>query len=530
MPLLRGYGFGLVISIIAIGGCGEGAARTAVTPLSGATAGTGAQSKPAPGRTRDGDSDRAADDAGRPPRPDATGEDDDDDDDRDGRDDPRSDTGRGAASPSVEWSTFNYDADNSRNNRSERAISVRNVARLSRIWQTSLDQGVTSTPIVVDGAVYVGDHGGALYKLDAGDGSQLWREPNLFAPRTSTPLVTDDAVFAAGGQWLYARSRSDGEEIWSARLNTHPQTMIDSSPTRVGDKIIIGVANYELIEARSDYTGRGAVVAVHADDGEEVWRWWATRDDENGGAGVSVWSSAAYDAERDLVYFGTGQPYELPAGRYGNALVALEAETGRLSWVNQFHADDAFTGPGGCQGGRRQPRCDFDIGASPNLFRVGSRDVVGVGSKGGLYRTVDRDDGRTVWERQLGSGSWWGGVMAVAATDDHAIYVVNNDYEDGEAIFALDMENGESIWETPMPVPVWGAVTLANGVLFLTGKDGILRALDAENGEELQTWDVRHDCAGGVSVSDGVVYVSSGFTGLGEVDRTGAAVSAFALP
>jgi polyvinyl alcohol dehydrogenase (cytochrome) len=431
--------------------------------------------------------------------------------------------------PSVEWTTFNYDRNNSRNNRAESEINVENVAGLRRAWEMSLSDGLTSTPIVTQGMVYVGDHAGALYGIDATTGDGVWRVNGLFAPRTSTPLVAGDVVFAAGGQRLYARRRSDGAQLWTAMLNSHPQTMIDSSPTLVGDKIVIGVANYELITARSDYTGRGAVVALDAADGREVWRWWAANDDGSEGAGVSVWSSAAYDPQRGLVFIGTGQPYEFPAAEHANSLVALDVEDGALVWYNQFHSEDVFTQPGGCQGGRSQPACDFDIGASPNLFVADGKDVVGVGSKGGLYRVVDRDQGSVVWERQLGSGSWWGGVMAVAATDDHAIYVVNNAYQNGEAMFALDQDTGEVIWETSMPFPVWGAVSIANGVLYVTAKDGVLRAFDAENGTELQAWDVGHDCAGGVSISDGVVYVSSGFTGLGEVRRPGARLSAFSL-
>lgn len=434
------------------------------------------------------------------------------------------------ALPTREWSSFNYDASNSRNNRSEHEISVSNVSELREIWELSLDSGATSTPIVVDGRVYVGDHGGALYGIDAANGSPVWRVNGLFSPRTSTPLLVGDVVYAAGGQRLYARRRNDGGQIWTATLNNHPQTMIDSSPILVGDKIIIGVANYELITSRSDYTGRGAVVAVDAADGRELWRWWAALDNGSEGAGVSVWSSVAYDPGRNLVFVGTGQPYEFPAAEHANSLVALDADDGSLVWYNQFHGDDVFTQPGGCQGGgRTQPACDFDIGASPNLFRAQGEDVVGVGSKGGLYRVVDRDHGRVVWERQLGSGSWWGGVMAVAATDDDAIYVVNNFYEDGEAIFALDQETGDIIWETPMPVPVWGAVSVANGVLYVTGKDGILRVFDTADGDELRSWDVGHDCASGVSISDGVVYVSSGFTGLGTVRRQGARLTAFSL-
>jgi outer membrane protein assembly factor BamB len=157
--------------------------------------------------------------------------------------------------------------------------------------------------------------------------------------------------------------------------------------------------------------------------------------------------------------------------------------------------------------------------------------VVGVGSKGGLYRVVDRDTGmQVVWERQLGMGSALGGMMAVATVTDHVIYVVANNFRTDGTLYALDRETGQDVWKMALPAPVWGAISFANGVVYVASRDGILRAIDGEKGMELKNWDILADAAGGVSISDGVVYVSSGFTGLGTLSRTGAKVTAFGLP
>jgi polyvinyl alcohol dehydrogenase (cytochrome) len=432
--------------------------------------------------------------------------------------------------PTVEWTAFNYDNNNSRNNRAETKITVQNVATLTQKWQQEVPSGSTSTPQVVGGKVYVSSHDGSMYRLDAETGMREWTASRLFSPRTGSNLVVGNLVLGAGGQFLRARNIEDGSQVWNAQLNTHPNTMIDSSPVLVGDLIVIGVANYEVINSSANYTGRGAVVAVDM-MGTEKWRWWATPDDATAGAGVSVWSSAAYDPGRKMIFIGTGQPYELPAGEHSNALVALDAVTGEPKWFNQFHPDDAYTQPGSCKGELGPgPNCDLDIGASPNLFRAQGMDAVGVGSKGGLFRTFERETGTMLWEVQLGAGTWWGGVMAVAATDDTTIYVANNNYQTGENIFALDMNTGDIKWMTKIEVSVWGALSLANGVLFSTGKDGMMRAYDSATGVELKSWDIGHDAAGGVSISDGVVYAPSGFTGQGSVTRSGGRVTAFALP
>jgi polyvinyl alcohol dehydrogenase (cytochrome) len=94
----------------------------------------------------------------------------------------------------------------------------------------------------------------------------------------------------------------------------------------------------------------------------ELWRVYTTQNDATAGAGVSVWSSAAVDDQRKLVFIGTGQTYEQPASPRGDSLIAIRYETGEVAWVHQFTAGDVFTIAGG------GPGPDADVGASPNLF------------------------------------------------------------------------------------------------------------------------------------------------------------------
>ena len=93
---------------------------------------------------------------------------------------------------------------------------------------------------------------------------------------------------------------------WSKDLDAHPATQIFSSPVVVDGMVIVGVASVELAFNVPDYTFRGSIVALDQDTGDEVWRTYITKDDANGGAGGSVWSSAAIDHDRGLMYIGVG--------------------------------------------------------------------------------------------------------------------------------------------------------------------------------------------------------------------------------
>src|SRR2546425_788460 len=265
---------------------------------------------------------------------------------------------------------------------------------------------------------------------------------------------------------LYALSRNTGDIVWTATLDTQPLLSIDSSPVLAGNTIVIGVASFEQGIKKPDYTFRGSIVGLDADTGQTRWRVYTTQNDATAGAGRSVWSSAAVDEARKLVFIGTGQTYEQPASPRGDSLIAIHYKTGKVAWVHQFTAGDVFTVAGG------GPGPDADVGASPNLFSIRGREVVGVGQKNGVYHVLDRQTGETVWEVQLTRGSPLGGIMVTAAVDDGVIYVNSNKWRafgifsgvnsplDTSSTFALDARDGTILWEKAMPAPMFGAVTL----------------------------------------------------------------------
>ena len=72
------------------------------------------------------------------------------------------------------WRTIGQDPANSRNQPFERAIRPDNVHRLAMKWTATMAGDVSATPAVVNDAVYVGDFGGMLWKLDAQTGAVIW--------------------------------------------------------------------------------------------------------------------------------------------------------------------------------------------------------------------------------------------------------------------------------------------------------------------------------------------------------------------
>src|SRR5215510_7047566 len=73
-----------------------------------------------------------------------------------------------------EWPMIGHDSRNTRRQPFEHSIGPRNVSRLALKWVATTAGDVSATPAVVDGAVYFGDFGGMLWKLDAETGQVIW--------------------------------------------------------------------------------------------------------------------------------------------------------------------------------------------------------------------------------------------------------------------------------------------------------------------------------------------------------------------
>lgn len=387
------------------------------------------------------------------------------------------------------------------------------VDKLDLEWEiTGLGQ-VTSTPVIDGDVAYFGDGNGVLHAVDAEHGTPLWTT-SVPAGIRSTPAVDGGVVYFAAGQRLYAADALDGTLLWSTQLDTHPITLLESSPRVVEGLVVIGVSNAENFFFPPPYSSRGSVVALDAATGAEVWRVY-TQDGVTG-TGGGVWSTAAIDVERKMVYIGTGQAYDGIAGDLTDALLAINYQTGQLVWHEQYTAGDVWNLPNG--GGP-----DADIGASPILLTVDGQDLVMAGSKGAIFKAMDRDTGAVVWERTLGPNSTLGGVMTSPATDGERIFVTNNAWVvfgffggvhhplDTSTAMAIDPATGDELWSVQLPTPMFGALTVAGGVVFAGLINGEVYGLDTETGAEVFHTTVNGPLGGGISVARGQVYVPYGF-------------------
>ena len=264
-------------------------------------------------------------------------------------------------------------------------INTQNVKNLVPAWifQTEVVDSLETTPIVVNGVMYVTTSYNHVYALDAETGAQIWHYKQKLGPITvyccgpnnRGVAVTGDKVFMATlDAKMVALDAKTGRLIWETELADpelgYSETM---SPTVVGNKVLIGTNGGE-------YGIRGFVKALDTETGEELWTFhtipensagvWATHDatgrdmlrdieaekaayakmgDPYETLGGGVWQNPAVDEDTGRIYFVVGNPSPDLDGSlrpgdnlYTDSLVSVDLETGEYICHFQYVAHDVW--------------------------------------------------------------------------------------------------------------------------------------------------------------------------------------------
>ena len=243
------------------------------------------------------------------------------------------------------------------------AIDKSNVDQLEVKWVKQLETlaDVETTPLVVDGVMYLTQSPSNVIALDAATGSQFWTYEHTLPEKLALCCGRQNRGVAILGETLFlgtldakliALDAKTGAVQWEAQ-SADPATGYSktAAPLVIGDKVISGIAGGE-------YGIRGFLDAYDAKTGELAWRFYTIpgegephndtwEDDSWKTGGAPTWITGAYDPDLNLVYWGTGNPGPDWNGEaregdnlYSDSVVALDADTGELKWYFQFTPHD----------------------------------------------------------------------------------------------------------------------------------------------------------------------------------------------
>jgi polyvinyl alcohol dehydrogenase (cytochrome) len=428
-----------------------------------------------------------------------------------------------------DWPMYNHDPAGSRDNSAEHILSPETVGGLQVKWTFPTHGPIAGTPAVVDDHIYAADATGTVYALDR-DGHELWETPLHVGPTFSNVKITASALVTRGtviigdlsGQ-IHGLDADTGKEKWTIRPNPHPFASIWGSATLVGRDVAIGVASVEEFVAPfiPNYAPsfRGSLVLLDPATGAIDWQTFTITPQESaaGSAGAAIWSTPTYDRATNTIYVTTGNNYSEPTTATSDAFIALDAATGAVKWVNQRTHDDTWTFAFG-ESSASHP--DFDIGDSPQVYKVGDRTVVSAGQKSGFFHVLDAVTGAEVSSPiQLAPSGTVGGLFADSAYADGVNYTNGTDWPgllSGQPpnrgiLSAVTADGSRELWHFNTPSsPNISGVAVANGVVYFQSMlDGTFYALDAATGAPLAKVATGGQSSG-PAVSRGQIYLGTG--------------------
>lgn len=264
-------------------------------------------------------------------------------------------------------------------------INLETVKNLKLAWtfKTEIVESQETTPIVVNGVMYITTSFNHVYALDAKTGKQLWHHKHNMGPITTYCCGPNSRGVFAYGDKLYmgtldaqivALNAKTGKQVWAQQIADpelgYSETM---APTVVDGKVLIGTNGGE-------YGIRGFVKAFDSETGKLLWTFhttpknssgvWATKDatgedmhrdiaaekaaykkhgDPYKTLGGGVWQNMAVDRDTGMVYFVVGNPSPDLYGAirpgdnlYTNSLVAVDLATGKYQCHFQYIAHDVW--------------------------------------------------------------------------------------------------------------------------------------------------------------------------------------------
>jgi quinohemoprotein ethanol dehydrogenase len=331
-------------------------------------------------------------------------------------------------------------------------INRETVPRLNLAWTLDLDvTNNLSTPLAVDGVIYVASGYSFVHAVDAKTGKLLWRYDPEVLKAAGNKLRTGWGIrglaFWKGRLFvgthdgrLIALEAKTGTPVWSVLTIDPADGAFVSGPPRVfNDKVVIGFGGGDF------GAQRGYVTAYDTSTGKQLWRWFTvpgnpargfespamemaaktwTGEWWKYGGGGTAWNAMTYDPEFNRLYVGTGGggpsnwKIRSPGGGdnlFLSSVVALDADTGEYLWHYQTTPGDAW----GYDSAMDMTLATLDIGGV-------ARKVILHAPKNGFFYVLDRATGKLVSAEKLGTVTW---ATKVDLATGRPVFAPNARYE-----------------------------------------------------------------------------------------------------
>lgn len=410
------------------------------------------------------------------------------------------------------------------------------------IYQTQGGGSLETSPIVVDGVMYLTKPPATVVALDVHTGRELWSWTRpmpsdlltLGFPRTNRGLaILGETVYMGTlDSHVVALDTSSGAVRWDETIaDNHLGYSITAAPLAIRDKIIVGISGGEA-------GVRGFLDAYDAATGERLWRTYTVPGPGEPGhdtwvgdtwktGGAATWLTGAYDPETNLLYWGTGNPApdwngdDRPGDNlYSCSLLAIDADSGEIQWHFQFTPHDVH---------------DWDANQIPVLVDATldgrPRKLVIMANRNAFYYVLDRVSGEFLLATEYSKQTWASGIDEsgrpkvlpnTAPTEagnlvwpslQGATNWFSPSYNPGTGLLYVAVREMGSLYFKTEAEYEPGRYFMGGGERALAGDDagGAIRAIDVTTGET--KWNFHQHSppwAGVMSTAGGLVFAGSG--------------------
>ena len=307
-------------------------------------------------------------------------------------------------------------------------VEIKQTVTSKVLWQAKVGVAADSDfiPVIEAGYAYAASADGELVKLDATNGSQLWRVNT--GEKISGGVGVGGSLVMVGTQkgMVYAYDIA-GKLQWKSKLSSE----VLSAPKYFDGLVIVR-------------TGDSRIFGINANDGSRKWVYDRTSP------ALTLRSSAGVVVDGGAVY----------AGFAGGKLAALRADNGKILWEASVAQPKGVT-----EIERIADITSLPVVDGPLIYAVAYQ---------GKIAAVDRATGRVVWNRDISS-------LAGLSAEDGRIFV---SHAIG-SVYALDYTTGKTFWRQAAlknrrltaPVPMGSLVAvgdLEGYVHFLSREDGAI--------------------------------------------------------
>jgi quinohemoprotein ethanol dehydrogenase len=312
-------------------------------------------------------------------------------------------------------------------------INTDNVAQLGLAWFSDFDtnRGQESTPIEVDGTLYVTTAWSKVYAYEATSGKMLWRFdpkiPGEWGVNTCCDVVNRGVAVWEGKVYLgtldgrlIALDAATGTPVWETQTTdkTKPYS-ITGAPRIANGRVFVG-------QAGSEFGTRGYLSAYDAETGKLDWRWYVTPGNPadgfetkelamaaktwggqwwKTGGGGGPWDAITYDPVNDYVLVGTGNGAPWPAeirspgnneNLFLSCIVALRAATGEYVWHYQMTPHESWD----YDGTQQITLADLTLDGKPHHVAMQA-------NKNGFFYVLDVKSGKLLSAQPFVQGVNW---------------------------------------------------------------------------------------------------------------------------